>query len=235
MQPSGHNVAPSISSMAGAGMAGFGSAATSAEATPPSQALANANAAAAAAASLQERPKYVYGQAPEVDNTTQQTQDQGDAATSAAAYTSEGHVQANYTTDTYGGTYAQYAEYADASANVVGGTGYQDAQREYQGQQGYDANQAAYFDQSGYPAGTYDQQTQQAYYNQQAYATDYTQTQYDYSQQQQTYESTHQTYDSTQYAHTQHYQAEAQAGYQAPHPYSTNAAPMKTDAAYGGM
>ncbi len=85
MQTSGHNVAPSISSITGAGMAGFGSAAAAAastEATPPSQALANANAAsaAAAAAPLQERPKYVYGQVPEATTAAQQEADEHVAA-----------------------------------------------------------------------------------------------------------------------------------------------------------
>lgn len=224
MQTSGHNVAPSISSMAAGNMAGFGSAAASesTEATPPSQALANANAAAAAAATLQERPKYVYGQNPDVDNSAQH-----DDAANTAAYATD--AQGNYT-DAYGGSYAQYAQYGDASATAVGAAGYQDAQREYQGQQGYDANQAAYYDQSGYAVGAYDQQTQQAYYDQQAYATDYNQAQaqYDYSQQQQ-------AYDATLYAQTQQYQVDSQTGYQAPHPYATNAAGIKTDAAYGGM
>lgn len=230
MQTSGHNVAPSISSMTGAGMAGFGSAAASTEATPPSQALANANAAsataAAAAAALQERPKYVYGQVPEATTAAQHEANEHAAAeASNGVYSSQPQAQESYNAEAYG-SYAQYAQY-DAAVAAAGDAGYQDVQREYQGQQGYDASQG-YYDPNAYAPAGYDQQVpQQGYYDQQAYATDYTQAQYDYSQQQQ-------AYDQTQYAQAQ-YQPEAQTGYQPPHPYATSPSAAKGDAAYGGM
>ena len=189
MQTSGHNVAPSISSITGAGMAGFGSAAAAAastEATPPSQVLANANAASAAAAGtpLQERPKYVYGQVPEATTAAQQEIDEHAAAeASNGAYSSQPQSQESYNAEAYG-SYAHYAQY-DAAAAAVGDAGYQDVQREYQGQQGYDASQA-YYDPNAYAAAGYGQQVpQQGYYDQQAYTTDYNQAQYDYSQQHQ--------------------------------------------------
>ena len=181
-----HNVAPSISSTAADNMAGYGSAAST-EATPPSMALANANAAAAAAATLQERPKYVYGQNPANDASTTGSRDQDDSGSVAhgGAYSSEPQMQTSYNAEAYG----SYAQYADAGADVVGGTGvavggYQDAQREYLGQQGYDQNQQAYYDQNAYAAG-YNNQAQQGYYDQSGYvATGYDQqAQYNYSQQ----------------------------------------------------
>jgi len=147
----GHNAAPSISGagVAGQGVYNYGAAAA---------AGAGGAAGAAAASTIQERPKYVYGQ-PD-DRQAALDDDASDQA--HGVYSSQPHVQTSYNAETYG-SYAAY----DA-------TGYQNATREYQGQQGYTDGAAAY---QNNPA--YDQHQQYPAYDQhQQYNQGYDNTQY---------------------------------------------------------
>lgn len=201
-EASGHGSSPSVSTVGGAGMAGYGAA--SGGATLPSQALAAANAASAAAV-LQERPKYVYGQDPNAAADSQHDQDDAASEAHGGAYSSQPQAQTGYDAEAYG-SYAQYAEGGQAEG------AYQDAQREYQGQQGYEAQQGydgqqAYYDQNAYAG--YDQQQQGGFYDQNAYVQGYDQQAYA------------QGYDQTQYDYSQ--QQPQQEAYQAPHPYAGGA------------
>jgi len=153
MSEKGHNVAPSVSSAAGAGMAGFGSAAAAAT-VPVAKNENNAPIATAPAVPLQERPKYVYGQEPVSSKTGGATDDD----TTHGAYSTEPQMQASYNAEAYG-------NYAHAA--------YQDAEREYQGQTGYaHGGYDQQYDQQQYAQGQYDQQAYAhgGYDNQQQYA-----------------------------------------------------------------
>jgi hypothetical protein len=140
---------------------------SSATAQPPSQALAASNAADTAAAnggSLQERPKYVYGQDPSPANQQRQYDDSASDIAYGGAYSSEPQVQGAYNAEAYG----SYAKYEDVGNGIVGGVPagtavYQDAQRAYQGQQGYDQSDYATYDPSHYEGYGQQQQHYQAY------------------------------------------------------------------------
>jgi predicted lipid-binding transport protein (Tim44 family) len=138
MAESDHNATPSL------GEPYIPYPATAAQ--PPSRALAAAAAATAASGgSLQERPKYVYGQDPSHAYQQWQHDDVASDIAHGGAYSSQPQVQSAYNAEAYG----SYAKYEDVGHGVVGGVPagtamYQDAQRAYQGQQGYDQEYAAY-------------------------------------------------------------------------------------------
>ena len=206
----GHTVAPSIGSpgMAGQGAFSYGAtnSSTSAYSDPAASTTAVAAAAASASHALQERPKYVYGQA----DASEQQQHSGDDDLSEhahGAYSSEPQVQQSYNAESYG-SYAAYD----------GNAGYQDATREYQGQEGYG--------QEGYAAQGYDAYGNHPYGQQYAQGYDASQyAQYDNNQQY--------VVDPTQYAQYDAYAANGQpAAGTASH---AGAHPTRNDDAYGGM
>lgn len=132
-------------------------------AQPPSQALAAAVAATtpASGGTLQERPKYVYGQDP--SSTNQQQLDDTGSDAHGGAYSSQPQVQGAHNAEAYD-NYARYENVGDGIVGSVpaGTAEYQDAQRAYQGQQGYDQSHYATYD-----PGHYDQSQYQAYGQQQ--------------------------------------------------------------------
>jgi hypothetical protein len=128
----GHNIAPSISSSMAINIAGYGTAAgPGPTAVPPSEAFAASNdgPTAVGGPQLHERPKYVFGQAPDDGHPGNNDDD-----ATHGAYSSHPVQQTAYDQEAYA---------------YAGGSGYQDAERAYQAAAGAAAS-AGYYDQNGY-------------------------------------------------------------------------------------